>query len=398
MTAHPADLPRQLADHLERAGALRSPAWRAAVESTPRHEFIPEFFQRTDTERGTMWEPVTRTAERGRWLELAYQDQTWVTQLDRHVTPGQVSGPVTGEPTSSSTLPSLVVGMLENLDVGEDANVLEIGTGTGYSTALLAARLGDDQVTSIEYDADVAARAAAALTRAGHSPHLITGDGLDGAPGRAPFDRIIATCSVRHIPAAWLAQARPGARILVTVSGWLHGHGLALLTVNPDGTADGRFLPGTISFMIARSHAAPAIPSSLYDELTAELGDAPARPASVGGDVRRDWTGVFVAQLAAPGAQWQARRTDGGPWIDYYIDPVTRSAAALTPVPGGGWSVRQTGPVRLWDDIERAVGTWHDAGSPHTDQFRIHINGDTQTITLDETAWTLPTQGPALSV
>ncbi|WUH99526.1 ATP-grasp peptide maturase system methyltransferase [Spirillospora sp. NBC_00431] len=386
-------LRHRLADELQRSGALRSPHWRQAVERIPRHEFLPEFFESIETPHGTHWEPVTRAGLPDRWLDLAYQNKTWVTQLDKTITPHQVTGPTPGDPTSSSTLPSLVVEMLEELDLADGMKVLEIGTGTGYSTALMCERLGDEQVTSIEYDPGVAANARTALARVGHTPHLAMGDGLSGVPAQAPYDRIIATCSVRHIPASWLAQARPGAQILVTIAGWLHGFGLARLEVTDDGTAEGRFLPGTISFMIARSQAPPT-DAARQAELLAALADAPARAAQVGGDLHRDWTGVFVAQLAAPGAQWQARRVDGGPWVDYYYDLATGSGAALTPETDGGWSVQQTGPVHIWDDIEDAIAAWKAAGSPAIDQFHIHTNGRTQTVSLDTTAWTLTTDAP----
>ncbi|WP_244178983.1 methyltransferase domain-containing protein [Streptomyces rubellomurinus] len=100
--------------------------------------------------------------------------------------------------------------MWQQLGAEAGNQVLEVGTGTGYSTALGAHLLGDANLTSIEYDPQVAERAAAALKAAGHTPRLLTGDGLGGAPDGGAFDRLIATCSVRYLPMAWLHQVKPG--------------------------------------------------------------------------------------------------------------------------------------------------------------------------------------------
>ncbi|GAA2398266.1 ATP-grasp peptide maturase system methyltransferase [Actinomadura vinacea] len=379
-----ASLRYALADELQRSGDLHSQQWRSAVERVPRHLFVPEFFRWTDGPNGvTLWAPVSGDHDPDRWLDLAYRNETLVTQLDRHITPRDVTEPVSGDPTSSSTLPGLVVRMLEDLNVADHMTVLEIGTGTGYSTALMCDRLGDDKITSIEVDPSVAATAAAALRRAGFAPNLVNGDGLDGVPERAPIDRVIATCSVRQIPRTWLDQTRPGGRILVTITGWLRGYGLAMLDMGDDGIAEGRFLPGTISFMIARPQAPPTISDEWRSTAFGALADAEPRPAVVGPDIRKDWTGTFVAQLALPTAQEQMISIDGGPFITYYFDTATGSAASLTPEPGGGWTVRQTGPVRLWDAVESAVAIWRRAGSPEIDQFRIRTDGHEQLVWLD---------------
>ncbi|MQS39538.1 ATP-grasp peptide maturase system methyltransferase [Streptomyces katsurahamanus] len=387
-----AHLREQLADRLQGVG-LRSVAWRAAVTAVPRESFVPDgFFRRGNSPRGTVWTPVTPVTEgREAWLEEVYADETLVTQLDGGVHPGDVDGPVPGSPTSSSTLPSLVVRMLEDLDPKDGDHVLEIGTGTGYSTALMCHRLGSDHVTSIEYDPAAAARARTAITTAGYTPRLIQGDGLLGDPNGAPYDHLIATCSVRTIPDAWLRQVRPGGTILTTLSGWLYGSGLVRLTVGEDGTAEGTFLPGTVSFMIARPQAAP----DLGDVSDLLKQPADERPARHGPEVLRDWVPLFLAQLAAPGAQYLGTRVAGGPRLIHAIDIRDSSFATLVPDDlGGTFRVHQGGPTRLWDDIEAAIDAWQAAGSPPQTAFTLGLSAAGQRVWLDtpdRPSWVLPT-------
>ncbi|WP_329018393.1 ATP-grasp peptide maturase system methyltransferase [Streptomyces sp. NBC_00690] len=388
-----ARLRAQLADRLAETGLLRSGVWRAAVMAVPREVFVPAFFRRSDGPQGTVWTPATPATETsGAWLEEVYADETLVTQLDGGVHPGDVDGPVSGDPTSSSTLPGLVVRMLEDLDPKDGARVLEIGTGTGYSTALMCHRLGSDHVTSIEYDPATAASARTAIATAGYSPRLIQSDGLQGDDDGAPYDHLIATCSVRTIPPAWLHQVKPGGTILTTVSGWLHGSGLARLSVGEDGTAFGTFLPGTVSFMIARPHAAP----DLGDFSSLLRQPAEERPAHHGPEVFRDWVPLFLTQLAAPKAQGISTRLDGGPWLAHTIDVGSGSFATLVPGEdsGSGFRVRQGGPHRLWDDVEAAVDAWKAAGSPPQTAFTLTITPTEQRVRLNTPegpSWTLPT-------
>src|SRR5437868_7025796 len=137
-------LRRSLADKVGSIG------WRKALEAVPRELFLGAAVYRADPDRGDLWTPARR-AEVGmeEWLSLAYSDQTWVTQVEGMLAE-DAAGIVAGSPSSSSTFPSLVVLMLEAAQIGEDDKVLEIGTGTGYSTALLAERLGSGTVTSVE--------------------------------------------------------------------------------------------------------------------------------------------------------------------------------------------------------------------------------------------------------
>ncbi|MFJ6573119.1 ATP-grasp peptide maturase system methyltransferase [Streptomyces sp. NPDC091292] len=376
-----ASLRAVLVDALAGEGVLADPAWRRAVEAVPRELFAGAYFDPVPGSVPTRYRAV-RQGDDG-WLSGVYADQTLITQLDGRTRPGDVaSGTVTGSPTSSSTLPSLVLRMWQQLEVEPGHKVLEIGTGTGYSAALGSQRLGDGHLSSVEYDPVVGEAAASALTAAGYHPRLIIGDGLRGDPeGGAPYDRLIATCSVRYLPLPWLYQVRPGGKILVTLSGWSYASGLALLTVERPGVAGGRFLPGFTSFMPARPHDRPPRPALA-------LLPGEERPSLIDPAIIATWTGSWVAQLAAPSAE---RLGDGAEQILW--DVSTGSQARTSPGPDGGWTVVQRGPVRLWDRVEHAVLVWQSAGAPHQDGFGITVSAAGQRVwigTEDGPGWDLP--------
>ncbi|CAL9576415.1 Protein-L-isoaspartate O-methyltransferase [Actinosynnema sp. ALI-1.44] len=172
-------------------------ALAAALAATPRHLLVPTAHRQQPD--GTWTALDTAGAD----LDLAYSTTTLVTQLDD-----------TGQPTSTSTKPDLMIRMLELLDIHDDHRVLEIGTGNGYKAALLAHRLGDDHVHSIDLDPALVATARAGLAALDRHPRLAARDGAEGWPEHAPYDRIIATCSVPRIPWTWAEQAATGALLL----------------------------------------------------------------------------------------------------------------------------------------------------------------------------------------
>ncbi|MGW2951460.1 ATP-grasp peptide maturase system methyltransferase [Streptomyces eurythermus] len=369
MTA-PAEFRRALAASVP----VDDPAWREALAAVPRSTFLDDALYRP---AGTQWEPVRRE-ELGdeEWCRLVYQDTTWVTQVDG-IDAADAPGPLAGNPTSSSTLPSLVIRMLDLAGIREGDKVLEIGTGTGYSTALLCHRLGNRPVYSVEYDPRIAAAAAEHLRAAGYSPTLITGDGLMGHRNGADYDAIVATCSVRHIPQAWLYQVRGGGTITTAIGGWMHASGLIRLTVDDDGTATGRFTGDQITYMLARPHERPPRPT-FYPR------HGEARPTRVDPDLLEDWTGRWIAQLAAPSAEL-LRVGD-----DMILVDVATGSQAWTERSGAGWQVHQHGPLRLWDAVEEALTTWRDAGAPAQDEFGMTVNEDgTQRVWLKD-----PSAGP----
>ncbi|AJE84657.1 putative methyltransferase [Streptomyces albus] len=369
-----------LADRLAEDGALADDEWSSAARAVPRELFTPAYFTAGAGSVPTRYRPV-REGEPG-WLEGIYSDTTLITQLDGRTRPDDVTeGTVPGSPSSSSTLPSLVLRMWHQLGAEAGHRVLEIGTGTGYSTALGAHRFGDADLTSIEYDPVLGGAAAAALKAAGFAPRLIIGDGLRGDPDGGPYDRLIATCAVRYLPLPWLHQVRPGGRILVTLSGWSYANALALLDVTGPGQATGRFLPGCTSFMIARPHDRPPRPTLAL--LPGEERPSQIDPAKLG-----DWTGGWVAQLAAPSAERTGAGAEQVLW-----DVSTGSQARTVRDTKGGWSVTQRGPVCLWDRVERAVRLWQEAGEPHQEAFGITVSAARQRVWLgteDGPGWDLP--------
>ncbi|WP_236245253.1 ATP-grasp peptide maturase system methyltransferase [Streptomyces sp. CC210A] len=367
---------RRLAGLLADKGVLTLPWLRAAVEAVPREQFLnPGVF----LDEGRAWRPITpRGTTRAEWLRLAYGAETLTTQLDGHLTADQCGEPVTGVPTSSSTDPTTVVGMIESLDLDAGHRVLEIGTGTGYSTALMCHYLGEDNVTTIEVDPEVAARADAALEAAGFSTWTVTGDGLLGHPRRAPFDRVIATCAVRRIPYSWIRQTKPGGVILATIGSWPYGTGLAKVTVNEDGTAEGRII-GRSSFMQARAQAVAPVAG----DLSARTAYADSeRTAKLSPLMLEEWMPSFLAQLAAPGAQFVRAATGDGTPLLYVFDPERESFAEFL-AEGDAWTVRQGGPVALWDDVERALVAWQDAGAPDIDAVRLRVTAESHLYWID---------------
>jgi protein-L-isoaspartate(D-aspartate) O-methyltransferase len=111
--------------------------------------------------------------------------------------------------------PKMEARVLQELTIEQGENVLEIGTGSGYFTALLA-RLGA-RVTSVEINPRLAAEARTKLARAGlDSVELAVGDGARGW-GSATYNAIVLTGSTPVLPDAFIGQLAPGGRIFAVV-------------------------------------------------------------------------------------------------------------------------------------------------------------------------------------
>lgn len=268
----------ELVDHLVDEGLLTDPAWRAAFAAVPRHVFVPFYYDHTGRRVGGD-DPDAY----GQWLSEVYTDRTLVTHR------------MDGAATSSSSEPSLMARMLDALQVDDSMKVLEIGTGTGYNAALLSHRLGSDHVTTIDVEPELTAAARERLADAGYQPVIDTGNGANGCPLYAPYDRIIATCGIDEVPSPWIRQLTGEGFILAPIRG-------ALAKIRRTGpvSAEGRFLAGGAFFMPLRNqptdgvpHRAPAFP------------EGPRRPSLLPLDMLADNDFRFLAAVVEPDLTWQ---------------------------------------------------------------------------------------------
>ncbi len=112
--------------------------------------------------------------------------------------------------------PYIVALMTDLLDVGGDAVVLEVGTGSAYQAAVLAELVR--QVYTMEIIEPLALEATTRLARLGvGNVEVKFGDGYYGWPEKGPFDAIIVTAAINHIPPPLVAQLRPGGKLVVPV-------------------------------------------------------------------------------------------------------------------------------------------------------------------------------------
>ena len=148
----------------------------AAMNLVPRHEFVPKEFR-----------------------TQAYADH-----------------PIPIDHGQTISQPFIVAVMLEHLRLQPQDSVLEIGTGSGYVTALLAELAG--KVFSIERHAPLADSARELLAYFEYrNVEILVGDGRQGLPNRAPFDAIIVSAAALEIPPALFAQLRQDGRMIIPV-------------------------------------------------------------------------------------------------------------------------------------------------------------------------------------
>jgi protein-L-isoaspartate(D-aspartate) O-methyltransferase len=164
-------------DQIERRG-ITDPAVLAAMRAVPRHRFVP---------------PDQASA--------AYDDRALPIGFGQTI-----------------SQPYVVAYMTQALHLAPAHRVLEVGTGSGYQSAILAQIVKD--VQTMEIVPELAARARELLAELGYSNvHVRGGDAYVGLPELAPFDRIIVTAAPDHVPQPLIDQLAVGGRMIVPVGG-----------------------------------------------------------------------------------------------------------------------------------------------------------------------------------
>lgn len=187
-------LRQQLINQL-RSDGFKDERVLSALNEVPRHVFLDSSF-----------------------VEFAYSDQPF---------------PIGAGQTISQ--PSTVALQTELLSVESGMKVLEIGTGSGYQACVLAAM--GAKVFSIERQRNLYFHTKAILEQLPYRVKAFLGDGFEGLPTYAPFDRILITAGAPAIPPKLIEQLKPGGIMVIPMDNAEPGHQtMRRITKNPDGT------------------------------------------------------------------------------------------------------------------------------------------------------------------
>jgi hypothetical protein len=261
------------------------------------------------------------------------------------------------------------------------------GTRKGFS------RLGDENVLSIDVDPQLVSSARTRLDRLGYFPTLASGDGAEGIPEYAPFDRIIATCSMFAVPAAWINQLCRQGLILVHIEDPLGSGNLTALRRTAVDTVEGKFLPWWGCFMRRRPLHGPSVgdPRPARTGIGQTTRRSMVDPAELDGGKKFS----FLAQLYLPHGVfrsiWQSEdgetvtelRAPDGSWCEVVREPDS----------DGCHAVREAGPTALWKSVEEAWQSWLDLNAPALHEFGITATPSQQKIWLGNPhgpQWSLP--------
>ncbi|MEV4115962.1 protein-L-isoaspartate(D-aspartate) O-methyltransferase [Nonomuraea sp. NPDC049695] len=289
------------------------------------------------------------------WARAAYRNVSLVTEVERtHADLADDGTILTGLPTSSSAMPSLVLRLLRHAQIHQGAHVLIVGTGSGYPAGLVASRFGAESVTSLDVSSYLTDAALGRLDAMGLQPTLLTGDGTGPLPGS--YDRIVSMAGVRPIPSSWLAALRPGGRLVTTIA----ATPLILSAAkNAGGGADGHIGWDRGMFTAAEVPGDPRhelMPTTTGDSGRESLGRYPVARIRPFSDI------AAMLELAAPGIRHQYEELDDGQRTAH-MSHADGSWARATAFGDELPMVVQGGPRHLWDLLDEVRHDWLIRGS-----------------------------------
>jgi protein-L-isoaspartate(D-aspartate) O-methyltransferase len=185
--------------YLVREG-IRDSATLQAMRTVPRHEFVPREL-----------------------VSAAYDNRPLPIGLGQTI-----------------SQPYIVAYQTEVVRPREGMKILEVGTGSGYQAAVLAA--AGARVFTVEIFAELATSAGQRLQRLGYRATVRHGDGNLGWPEEAPFDAIVVTAAASHVPPALVEQLRPGGRMVIPVGGMYGAQNLIAVEKDAGGEVRTRIL------------------------------------------------------------------------------------------------------------------------------------------------------------
>lgn len=322
--------------------------WRNPVASVPRHELIPRWWEPD----GDDWRLQVGADDHELWMRRAYGNVSVVTSVGgQHADHAMPGDRPTGRTTSSATLAALCVKTLRHGRIADGHDLLDVGTGAGGLTAIAARRLGDHHVTSVDVDGYLGDAARTRLAAMGLHPAFLTLDATGTIPGS--YDRLVATVAVRPVPVSWLQALKRGGRLVTTIADTA-----LILTAwkTADGGAVGHIERDWAGFMTTRhGDDYPPGPDDLFKAAREGEGEVVRTYRYPVADIREAWEVWSMLTITVPGVE-----------IDYAERNGRRSTYLVHP--DGSWAratadryepptVHESGPRRLWDDLER-IRNW----------------------------------------
>jgi protein-L-isoaspartate(D-aspartate) O-methyltransferase len=370
---------RQLKD--EACGApLTSPQVERALRTVPRHLLVERFwyvpYERMEQREAPTEYVLDPEDPDPELLELVYSDEALLTRLDDQ-----------GRATSSTSQPSLVVVMLELLDLAPGMKVLEIGAGTGYNAALMAELVGDPAlVTTIDIQPEVVAQTSRLLERAGYGGiQVLEGDGALGHNEGAPYERVVATVGCPDISWAWAEQLTDEGLMLIPFQHGGPGAAPLVELRRENGHLAGRF-PAYAGFMpLQGSMAGP----NLWPSELPSPGDEPQ-------------TFPLFPALEASGMDWVSYRAGRRAWWDFHFFLALCDRRAVRTFklgmvdPGGSMlditpeGILVWGDLALYGELAAVYRQWEELGRPELTDWQVEIHPGREG---PEGAWTIERAG-----